>query len=104
LGTAVAADQAAVDAARQGGLGQAGANRRGHFGHRHRLRRKFSGGDALLQQVDTRRLQHLVAAHLSQENNRPRLAAAALATALGCHEDWIGVADQDGGFDWRQLI
>ena len=71
----------------------------GRFGH-------LENGQAaaLLQQVDTRRLQHLVAAHLSQENNRPRLAAAALATALGCDEDWIGVADQDGGFDWRQLI
>jgi hypothetical protein len=49
-----------------------------------------------LRQVDTRRLQHLVAAHLSQENNRPELAARALASALGCSEDWIGVADQEG--------
>jgi hypothetical protein len=57
----------------------------------------------LLRQVDTRRLQHLVAAHLSQENNRPQLAARALASALGCSEDWIGVADQEGGFGWRQL-
>lgn len=58
---------------------------------------------ALLRQIDTRRLQHVLAAHLSQENNRPELAARALASALGCSEDWIGVADQDGGFDWRQL-
>jgi hypothetical protein len=57
----------------------------------------------LLRQIDTGRLQHVLAAHLSQENNRPELAARALASALGCSEDWIGVADQDGGFDWRQL-
>jgi phosphoribosyl 1,2-cyclic phosphodiesterase len=58
----------------------------------------------LLRQVDTRRLQHLVAAHLSQENNRPELAVKALASALDCRADWIGVADQEGGFGWRQLI
>jgi outer membrane protein assembly factor BamC len=33
-----------------------------------------------LRQVDTRRLQHVLAAHLSQENNRPELAARALAS------------------------
>lgn len=59
---------------------------------------------ALLGQVETRRLQHLVAAHLSQENNRPELATRALASALGCSEDWIGVADQEDGFGWRQLM
>jgi len=58
---------------------------------------------ALLRQVHTRRLQHVLAAHLSQENNRPHLAARALALALDCGEEWIGVADQDDGFDWRQL-
>ncbi|HAY27002.1 MAG TPA: MBL fold metallo-hydrolase [Candidatus Accumulibacter phosphatis] len=70
----------------------------GRFGH-------LENGQAaaLLQQVDTRRLQHVVAAHLSQENNRPHLAARALASALGCGDEWIGVADQDGGFGWRQL-
>jgi len=57
----------------------------------------------LLRQIDSRRLQHVVAAHLSQENNRPQLASRALASALGCGEEWIGVADQQRGFDWRQL-
>ena len=70
----------------------------GRFGH---LENEQAA--ALLRQVDTRRLQHLVAAHLSQENNRPQLAARSLASALGCAEDWIGVADQEGGFGWRQL-
>ncbi|HCZ14501.1 MAG TPA: MBL fold metallo-hydrolase, partial [Candidatus Accumulibacter sp.] len=54
--------------------------------------------------VDTRRLQHVLAAHLSQQNNRPELAAKALASALGCSENWIGIADQEGGFGWRQLV
>ena len=57
----------------------------------------------LLHQIDTSRLQHLVAAHLSQENNRPELAAKALASAVGCSAEWIGVADQDSGLDWRQI-
>lgn len=70
----------------------------GRFGH-------LENGQAasLLRQVDSGRLQHLVAAHLSQENNRPELAVRALASAIGCSEDWIGVADQQGGFDWRQV-
>jgi uncharacterized membrane protein YgcG len=41
----------------------------GRFGHLENAQ-----AAALLGQVDTRRLQHLVAAHLSQENNRPELA------------------------------
>ena len=56
----------------------------------------------LLRDIDTRRLVHVIAAHLSQENNRPDLARAALAGALGCAADWIGVADQATGFDWRE--
>jgi phosphoribosyl 1,2-cyclic phosphodiesterase len=58
---------------------------------------------ALLERLDTSRLQHLVAAHLSDTNNRPALAQAALATALCCAPDWIGVADQEAGLDWRIL-
>jgi phosphoribosyl 1,2-cyclic phosphodiesterase len=58
---------------------------------------------ALLASLDRSRLTHLVAAHLSKQNNTPALARAALAAVLGCAPDWIGVADQDGGFDWRML-
>jgi phosphoribosyl 1,2-cyclic phosphodiesterase len=57
----------------------------------------------ILERIDTSRLTHVVAAHLSQQNNTPELARAALATALGCAPDWIGVADQAAGFGWRQL-
>ncbi len=57
----------------------------------------------LLAAIDGSRLRHVVAAHLSKQNNTPSLARAALAGALGCGEDWIGVADQDIGFDWREI-
>jgi phosphoribosyl 1,2-cyclic phosphodiesterase len=57
----------------------------------------------LLQQLDTGRLQHIVAMHLSEKNNQPSLAQAALAGALSCDTDWIQVAGQDEGFDWRGL-
>jgi len=40
---------------------------------------------------------------LSQQNNTPELARGALAAVLGCSPDWIGVAYQDSGFDWREL-
>ena len=58
---------------------------------------------ALLAKIGTRRLQHLVAAHLSEQNNLPALAARALSAAMGCSPEWIGVAGQEAGFDWRAL-
>ena len=58
---------------------------------------------ALLGSLDNSRLKHIIAAHLSQENNTPDLARAALAAALVCAPDWIGVADQAQGFGWRQV-
>ena len=57
----------------------------------------------LLAGLERGRLKHVVAAHLSQKNNRPALAVAALARALSCTEDWICVADQAQGFDWREI-
>jgi phosphoribosyl 1,2-cyclic phosphodiesterase len=57
----------------------------------------------VLSLLDTSRLQHLVAAHLSDKNNRPELARQALATALDCEAGWIGVADQETGLDWREI-
>lgn len=59
---------------------------------------------ALVAAVASDRLQHLVAAHLSRENNSPVLAAGALAGALGCSSDWIGVACQAEGFSWREFV
>ncbi len=45
-------------------------------------------------------LSTVVAAHLSRENNRPSLARAALAIALGCASTDVGVADPLHGTDW----
>ncbi len=58
---------------------------------------------ALVAAIDTSRLRHVVAAHLSKENNTPAHARAALAEALNCAADWIGIADQAAGFDWREI-
>jgi phosphoribosyl 1,2-cyclic phosphodiesterase len=71
----------------------------GKFGH---LDNAAAAG--LLAKIDTSRLKHLIAAHLSQHNNRPELARAALAASLGCAADWIGIADQQQGFGWREFI
>jgi phosphoribosyl 1,2-cyclic phosphodiesterase len=57
----------------------------------------------LLARVATPGLRHVVAAHLSERNNMPQLARAALAGALGCEDDWVGVADQETGMDWREI-
>ena len=57
----------------------------------------------LLRALDCTRLQHLFAAHLSAQNNRPELARAALAAAISCDPAWIGIAEQDTGFEWRDL-
>ena len=58
---------------------------------------------ALLASLDRSRLQHVIGAHLSQQNNRPDLARRALALALGCEDEWVGLADQEEGFAWREL-
>jgi phosphoribosyl 1,2-cyclic phosphodiesterase len=57
----------------------------------------------LLSKVRHSGLRHIVAAHLSEENNRPALARAALAAVLDCEPDWVGIASQDEGFAWRDL-
>lgn len=59
---------------------------------------------SLLSRIDVSRLQHIVAAHLSEQNNQPQLATSALAEALGCSASWVGVAEQATGFDWRTIV
>jgi phosphoribosyl 1,2-cyclic phosphodiesterase len=68
----------------------------GRFGH-------LSNADAgrLVATLDRSRLRHLIAAHLSQQNNKPALAVEALSGGAGCERDWIGVAEQEAGFAWR---
>lgn len=59
---------------------------------------------ALLARLDNSRLQHLAAAHLSQKNNRPELAVAALSGVLNCAQEWIAVATQEEGLGWREIV
>jgi len=58
----------------------------------------------LLAGLGAASLQHVIAAHLSAANNRPELAQEALAGALGCAPGWIGVAEQDAGLGWREVL
>ena len=57
----------------------------------------------IVRAMDCSRLKHVIAAHLSQQNNTPDLARAALAGALGCAPEWIGIATQEEGFAWREI-
>jgi len=68
----------------------------GRFGH-------LCNADAahLVAALDRSRMRHLIAAHLSQQNNTPALAVAALAGAADCEPGWVGVARQEEGFAWR---
>jgi phosphoribosyl 1,2-cyclic phosphodiesterase len=58
---------------------------------------------AILHALDRSKLRHVVAAHLSQQNNLPELAQAALAAVLGGSIEDVMVATQDDGFDWLPL-
>ena len=70
----------------------------GRFGHLDN-----NTAASLLASIDCSGLKHILAAHLSQRNNLPTLATAALAGALGCQAEWIGIASQEEGFGWRQI-
>lgn len=48
-------------------------------------------------------LRHVVAAHLSEQNNTPALAREAMAGAWGATPDDIVVASPARGFDWLML-
>lgn len=71
----------------------------GRFGH---LNNQESAD--ILARLDMSRLQHLIAAHLSRRNNTPELAVRALSGAAMCEESWVGVATQEEGFAWREII
>jgi phosphoribosyl 1,2-cyclic phosphodiesterase len=68
----------------------------GRFGH-------LCNADAgrLVAALDRSRMRHLIAAHLSRQNNTAALAVEALAGAAGCEPEWVGVARQEEGFGWR---
>lgn len=58
---------------------------------------------ALLASLPRQRLQRVLAAHLSQQNNRPELARAAMESVLEDPEAQLCVADQDGTSGWQVL-
>ena len=58
---------------------------------------------ALLVRLDNTKLKHIIAAHLSAKNNSPALAQLALSRALGCEHNWVAIAKQADGFDWRSF-
>ncbi len=62
----------------------------GRFGH-------LSNAQAadFLRQFDLARLQHVVAAHLSEKNNRPELVREAMASVSATIDDRLSIASQD---------
>ena len=73
---------------------------------KHRVAGRFGHLDNhcardLVRNLDTSRLRHLIAAHLSKQNNKPELATQALCEGAGCEDGWVGIATQEGGFAWR---
>ncbi len=81
-------------------------------GYPHSLKRRISGGYGhlnndqaceLLRQVDCSRLTHIVAIHLSENNNHPDHVTAGFSSVLECTPDWIAVAGQETGLGWRAV-
>ncbi|MCH9799100.1 MAG: MBL fold metallo-hydrolase [Betaproteobacteria bacterium] len=70
----------------------------GHLGHLDN-----QSAAHLLATLDNSKLKHIVAAHLSAKNNTQALAKSALSQVLSCDADWIGIATQNTGFDWRSV-
>jgi phosphoribosyl 1,2-cyclic phosphodiesterase len=73
------------------------------------LKRRIGGGwghlaneaaATIAQALRAGGLKKVVAAHLSEQNNRPDLARAALAPAMDCAPEEITVADGANGCDW----
>ncbi|MDE1168038.1 MAG: MBL fold metallo-hydrolase [Pseudomonas sp.] len=58
---------------------------------------------SLVAELGWQNLQHLVLAHLSSKNNLPELARQCFVDTLGCDADWLQLADQDSGLDWRHI-
>lgn len=58
---------------------------------------------AIATAVAHSKLKHLVAAHLSRQNNLPGLARTSMATALGWEEEAIVIAHAATGTPWLQV-
>jgi phosphoribosyl 1,2-cyclic phosphodiesterase len=59
---------------------------------------------SLLASLDHQRLQHLVAAHLSETNNTPWLARSTLGSVWAGGAERVVVAGQESGLSWRELV
>lgn len=69
----------------------------GHWGH---LSNQQAAG--FLQRLDCERLQHLVVAHISQQNNSLAMAQATLAPVITTVKQ-VTYACQNEGFDWLSV-
>lgn len=67
----------------------------GHYGHLANSQASSIAGAVLHS-----RLKHVVAAHLSQQNNSPELVRNSLAQAMSCNADDILIASQAEGSPW----
>ncbi|TLP63081.1 MULTISPECIES: MBL fold metallo-hydrolase [Pseudomonas] len=83
---------------------------RGHYPRFLKLRVGGSQGHlnnhqaaSLVKELGWNNLQHLVLAHLSSKNNLPQLALQCFVDTLGCDPNWLQVANQDHGLDWRHI-
>jgi phosphoribosyl 1,2-cyclic phosphodiesterase len=58
---------------------------------------------SLLAEIDLEGLKHLIISHVSEQNNAPHLAEAAVNEVLVDWQGTLKVADQNQGFDWINL-
>jgi len=75
----------------------------------HSLKSRISGpyghlsndhASQILDAVDRSRLNKVVGAHLSQQNNTPELARSAIEAVVGEEDVEVLIACQEQGFDW----
>ncbi|MDF1780273.1 MAG: MBL fold metallo-hydrolase [Alcanivoracaceae bacterium] len=71
----------------------------GNFGHLSN-----DQAAALLKHCNVDRLQHLVLSHVSEQNNKPEHATAAVFRVVETGQERIRVASQNQGFDWLEVV
>ena len=57
----------------------------------------------LLQEIELDQLRHLIISHVSEQNNQPELAEAAISPILANWQGTLKIANQNQGFDWIDL-